>query len=346
MSQRAEHVAVSPAKPPVLSVRQLRISLAALPHAPALVDGLDFELAAGEVLGLVGESGCGKSLTAAALLGLVLPETGQVSAAHIRLGNTELAQLDERGWRRLRGRDISMIFQEPLTALDPVLSIGQQLLAVIRRHRKVGRKVARQLALDSLQSVGISDAVHLVRQYPHQLSGGMRQRVMIAMAMLCQPQVLVADEPTTALDVTTQAQILQQLRQLARQTGTAVLLISHDLGVVASSCDRAMVMYCGRVVEEGPVDALFRRPRHPYTAALLAARPRLSATGIKPVAAIPGTVPAVSQLPAGCRFNTRCPQAGPACQNSPGWTTDQPGAPSVHRYACHHPLPAAGGAGA
>ncbi len=345
MSQRTDHAAASPVNQPVLSVRQLRISLAAVPHAPALVDGLEFELAAGEVLGLVGESGCGKSLTAAALLGLVPPQTGQVRAAHIRLGDAELTQLDEPGWRQVRGRDISMIFQEPLTALDPVLSIGQQLLAVIRRHRQVGRKKARQLALESLQSVGISDAAHLSHQYPHQLSGGMRQRVIIAMALLCQPQVLVADEPTTALDVTTQAQILQQLRQVARQTGTAVLLISHDLGVIASSCDRAMVMYCGRVVEEGPVDTLFRRPRHPYTAALLAARPRLSATGMKPVTAIPGTVPAVSQLPAGCRFNTRCPQAGPACQTIPGWSTDQPATQDVHRYACHHPLPANGGTG-
>ena len=256
---------------PVLSVRELSVTLRQGRDDARVVDSVSFDLYAGEVLALVGESGCGKTKTAEALLGLVPPSLGRVQSRRLTLGGTNLADLPEAALRRVRGRDLSMVFQEPLTALDPVFRAGQQLAAVFRRHRGLSRAQAREAAIDMLERVGFADAEHVLRSYPHELSGGMRQRVVIAMAMACRPQVLVADEPTTALDVTTQAQVLDQLTRLAGAAQTAILLITHDLGIVAQYCDRALVMEDGRIVEDAPVARLFAGPAHPYTAGLLAA---------------------------------------------------------------------------
>lgn len=329
----------------VLSVHELSVSLVLNNRRVVVVDQVSFELAAGEIVGLVGESGCGKSMTGAALLGLVPSPAGQIKAGQLLLADHDLGVLDEAGWRRIRGASISMIFQEPLTALDPVFTIGSQLLEVIRRHQNSNRQDARRTAADMLHTVGFADGDRILRSYPHELSGGMRQRVMIAMAMSCRPRVLIADEPTSALDVTTQAQILQQIRELARHTGTAVLLITHDLGVVAQVCDRALVMYCGRIVEAGPVEALFSMPRHPYTAGLLAALPRLTKGPAPPVQSIPGSVPRLTQPPAGCRFNDRCARARQLCHEQvPPMQADMTTSPAGgqthdrHQFACHHPL--------
>jgi peptide/nickel transport system ATP-binding protein len=236
-----------------------------------LVDGIGFDLHPGEVLGLVGESGCGKTKTAEALMGLLPPGLAMARAGQVRLGEMDLATLPERALRRIRGRDISMVFQEPLTALDPVFQAGDSLMAIFRRHRGMNRRQARQAALEMLARVGFADTESVLRSYPHELSGGMRQRILIAMAMACRPRVLIADEPTTALDVTTQAQVLAQLTALAAASGTAILLITHDLGIVAQYCDRALVMLRGRIVEDAPIDRLFTQPAHPYTVELLAA---------------------------------------------------------------------------
>ena len=331
----------------VLSVRNLNISLRAACEQVQVVDRLSFSLNSGEILGLVGESGCGKSITAAALMGLVPPMAGKSVAEQIQLGETDLAQLDEAGMRRIRGSGISMVFQEPLTALDPVFTIGSQLSTVIRRHRGENRRQARHSSIDMLDRVGMADASRIMKSYPHQLSGGMRQRVMIAMAMACHPTVLIADEPTSALDVTTQTQILEQLSELAQSFGTAILLITHDLGVVAQACDRALVMYCGRIVEEAPVGTLFSEPAHPYTAGLLAAVPRISNGEVQRVRAIPGRVPNPAELPAGCHFADRCSRTDDQCRkqspelqtiNKAGDMKDS-GQESTHRAACHHPLP-------
>ena len=256
---------------PVLSVRELSVSLRGSGGHNTVVDAISFDLFAGEVLALVGESGCGKTKTAEALMGLVPANVGSVRAACLRLGDLDLLALPESARRRIRGREISMIFQEPLTALDPVFRAGEQLTTVFRRHRGLGRQAAREAAVEALTRVGFADAELVLQSYPHELSGGMRQRIIIAMAMACQPQVLIADEPTTALDVTTQAQVLARLTSLAGAVGTATLLITHDLGIVAQYCDRALIMRHGRIVEEAPVDRLFAAPAHRYTTELLAA---------------------------------------------------------------------------
>jgi oligopeptide/dipeptide ABC transporter ATP-binding protein len=323
----------------VLSVRNLSVSLQTNPGPARVVDRISFSLHAGEILGLVGESGCGKSITAAALMGLVPSPVGIVEADQIMLGDKNLAQLDEASLRRVRGSEISMIFQEPLTALDPVFSIGSLLSTVIRRHRGENRHQARRSSVDMLERVGMADAQRIMQSYPHQLSGGMRQRVMIAMAMACRPRVLIADEPTTALDVTTQAQVLEQLSELGQSFGTSILLITHDLGVVAQACDRALIMYCGRIVEEAPVEALFTAPAHPYTAGLLAAVPRISSKEVQRVRAIPGLVPHPAALPGGCHFADRCAGADPQCRSLTPRMQAVDGQKSIHRHACRHPLP-------
>ena len=260
-----------PTRQAVLSVRDLDVVMHGNGQASRVVRKLCFDLQAGEVLALVGESGCGKSKTAEAIMGLIPQRSGTVSAARIELAGSTIHGLPEAAMRRIRGREISMVFQEPLTALDPVFTCGSQLAVLFRRHRGQGRSEARASSERMLQQVGFADEKRVMRSYPHQLSGGMRQRVIVAMAMACRPQVLIADEPTTALDVTTQAQVLQKLTRLGRDAGTAILLITHDLGIVAQYCDRALVMHDGRIVEESDIGQLFSAPVSDYTRELVAA---------------------------------------------------------------------------
>lgn len=261
---------------PVLSVRELTVTHHLAGRASSVVDRASFDLHAGEILALVGESGCGKTKTAEAILRLLPDNVWTISAQAVQLGNTDLAALPEPAMRKIRGSAVSMIFQEPLTALDPVFTIGSQLRCVFKRHRDMGSRKARAEATTMLENVGFAHPDYVMRSYPHELSGGMRQRIMIAMAMACRPRVLIADEPTTALDVTTQAQVLGQLTRLGQRSGTSILLITHDLGVVAQYCDRAAVMLDGRIVEQAKVAELFSNPRHQYTRSLL----KTATTGI------------------------------------------------------------------
>ncbi len=276
------------------------------------VDGVSFTIDRGRTLGLVGESGCGKSVTAMSILRLVA-NPGQIESGSIRLTvdgeSLELTSLPERRLRQIRGGRIGMIFQEPMTSLNPVFTVGDQIAEVVRLHRRAGRAEARARALEMLRLVRVADPEQRLDAYPHQLSGGMRQRVMIAMALACEPDLVIADEPTTALDVTIQAQILELLDDLRRRLGTAILLITHDLGVVAETCDDVAVMYAGRIVERASAAELFRRPRHPYTIGLLAARPDADRRGGGPLETIPGMVPPPQAFPDGCRFHPRCRHA-------------------------------------
>jgi oligopeptide/dipeptide ABC transporter ATP-binding protein len=298
----------------LLEVRDLSVSFQT-PRGPVpVLDGVSLSVGEGEIVGLVGESGSGKSVTALTILGL-LGEQGRVDGGEVRLDGRDLLPLSEREWLRVRGRQIAMVFQEPMTSLNPLLPVGFQVAEVLEAHLGLGRREALARAAELLRDVGIPDPGRRAQDYPHQLSGGMRQRVMIAMAMACRPRLLIGDEPTTALDVTIQAQILALLRDLGRAAGTAVLLISHDLGVVAAMASRVVVMYAGQVVEEAPARELFSEPRHPYTRLLLAMvpgvrekRPRLSA--------IAGSIPAPAAMPVGCRFHPRCPDAIPLCREA------------------------------
>jgi peptide/nickel transport system ATP-binding protein len=279
------------------------------------VDGVSFQVKEGETLAIVGESGCGKSVTANSILRLIPEPPGKIAGA-IRFQGRDLLALPERAMRDIRGNDISMIFQEPMTSLNPVLTIGRQLRETLRLHEGLERRAAEDRAVEMLNLVGIPEARRRLREYPHQLSGGMRQRVMIAMALACDPKLLIADEPTTALDVTIQAQILDLMRRLREESGAAIVLITHDLGVVAEVCDEVVVMYAGQVVERAPVEALFRMPQHPYTVGLLGALPRLDHRRPR-LAAIEGSVPNMSAPPAGCRFQARCPFRIPRCAELP-----------------------------
>jgi peptide/nickel transport system ATP-binding protein len=302
----------------VLSVEGLSVKFAHRHETLTAVSNLDFEIAAGETLAVVGESGCGKSLTALALLGLV-PAPGRVEGRAIRLNGRDILGLQGEEMRRLRGNRIAMIFQEPMTALNPVLTIGEQLVEAIREHETISAADAWIRAMVLMDRVRISDRHRRFDDYPHRLSGGMRQRIMIAIALACSPAVLVADEPTTALDVTIQAQILDLIDELKRESGTAVLLITHDLGVVAQYADRVLVMYAGRKIEERRTADLLHTPLHPYTRGLMAARPRLGARdGVRArLTEIPGVVPALREMPGGCRFAPRCSLAMEACHIAP-----------------------------
>ena len=284
------------------------------------VDGVSFALAAHETLAIVGESGCGKSITALSLMRLVADPPGRIAGGSIKLAGIDLLALSEEAMRGVRGKDVAMIFQEPMTSLNPVLTIGSQIAEVLLLHEPIDRAEARAKAIDMLRLARIPEPEQRAREYPHQLSGGMRQRAMIAMALACNPKVLIADEPTTALDVTIQAQILDIIVDLQRKLGTAIILITHDLGVVAETAQRVIVMYAGRKVEEAPVDELFARPQHPYTRGLLASIPRLPLmrgeqddTGER-LQEIPGMVPALTDLPAGCVFAPRCAHAEDRCR--------------------------------
>ena len=315
---------------PLLEVQDLRISFPTAGTRVSAVDGVSFTLERGEMLAVVGESGCGKSLTSLALLRLI-PHPGRIEpGAVIRLDGQDVMALDEAGLRRIRGRRIGMIFQDPMTSLNPVFTVAAQIGESIHAHRKLSRAETRARALDLLREVGLPDPEARLDQYPHQLSGGMRQRVMIAIALASEPEILVADEPTTALDVTVQAQILEVLDRLRVARGMAVLLITHDLGIVAGRADRVAVMYAGRLVEEAPTPELFVHPSHPYTRGLLASVPRLSGpvTRLTPIA---GTVPLPAAWPSGCRFHPRCPEVLPRCP------TDDPPALGVgpgHQARC------------
>jgi peptide/nickel transport system ATP-binding protein len=297
----------------ILEVRDLHTQFNTLDGVVRAVDGVSFELARGETLGIVGESGCGKSVTALSVLRLIPPETGRIASGSIKFEGEELTQLSEEAMKRLRGHRISMIFQEPMTSLNPVLTVGTQIAENVTRHLGVSRKAARERAREMLDLVRIADARRRLDEYPHQLSGGMRQRVMIAMALSCDPQVLIADEPTTALDVTIQAQILDLMLDLKEKTGTAIVLITHDLGVVAETAQRVVVMYAGRKVEEAPVEALFDNPLHPYTRGLMAAIPRLDTDAAR-LQEIPGMVPLLTKPIVGCAFAARCPIATDRCR--------------------------------
>ncbi|OWR31509.1 peptide ABC transporter ATP-binding protein [Saccharibacillus sp. O23] len=279
------------------------------------VDGIDLKISEGETLGIVGESGCGKSITSLSIMQLLPSKIGRIAAGEIRFKGEDLVRRSGREVRRVRGNRMAMIFQEPMTSLNPVIRIGRQVAESARYHLKIGRKEAETLAIEMLRKVGISRPEQIVKQYPHELSGGMRQRVMIAMAMVCKPELLIADEPTTALDVTIQAQILDLMRELQREEGTAILMITHDLGVVAEMCDRVVVMYAGQIVEETDVRTLFRSPQHPYTRGLLDSLPQLS-EGRERLASIPGQVPNPLELPAGCRFAPRCPVKMRECEEA------------------------------
>jgi oligopeptide/dipeptide ABC transporter ATP-binding protein len=293
----------------MLHVRNLTASFPVAGRPCPVVQGLSFDIAAGEVLAVVGESGSGKSVTALSLMGLV---PARVTADAMTLDGVSLLGRTNREMQRIRGREMAMIFQEPMTSLNPVLTIGRQIGEVLRRHEGLSLHAARPRVRDLLDLVGIPDADARMHSYPHEMSGGMRQRVMIAMALACNPRLLIADEPTTALDVTVQAQILDLLRNLRTRLGMAVLFITHDLGLVAEFADRVLVMYAGRAVELAPTRSIFRRPAHPYTAALLRSMPSLGQPGAM-LPTIPGMVPPVHAMPPGCRFAPRCGFALPAC---------------------------------
>ena len=328
---------MSPSTNARLSVEDLHVRFDSDDGTVLAVNGVSFDVGEGEVLALVGESGCGKSMTAMALLGL-LPPTATRSGS-IRLAGRELTGLRQREMRELRGREISMIFQEPMTSLNPVFTVGYQVAEVLRRHEGLSRRAAMERAVELLELVRIPAPRQRVDEYPHQMSGGMRQRVMIAMAVACNPKVLLADEPTTALDVTIQAQILDIVRDLREQLGTSVVMITHDLGVVADIADRVVVMYAGHVVETGVVDDVFARPQHPYTIGLLGSvpRPDLAPTSASDrLTEIPGIVPTLRQPPHECVFAPRCPRADDECRRDmPALVETAPG----QRAACVHPGP-------
>jgi len=296
----------------LLSVRNLQVLFAGEHGEFAAVDDVSFDLAPGEVLGIVGESGSGKSVTALSIMGLLPRPPARVARGSIVFEGEDLLRYGERDLRRIRGPGIGMIFQEPMTSLNPVFTIGDQLMETVRVHERAGQKRQRDRAVEMLDKVGIAGAERRLDDYPHQLSGGMRQRVMIAMALICNPRLLIADEPTTALDVTIQQQILELLLDLREEFRMAIMIITHNMGVVAETADRVIVMYAGRLVEQAPVDGLFARPAHPYTRGLLDSIPKLSDERER-LKTIPGTLPNPASVPPGCRFEPRCAWRVGAC---------------------------------
>ena len=327
---------VTSAQKPLLAVEDLQVGIRSARGTFQAIEEVGFALDGGEVLGLVGESGCGKSITALAVMGLLPQPVARITAGRIWFEGTDLAALSNEQMRHMRGDRLGMIFQEPMTSLNPVYRVGDQLVEALREHRPLGRAEAWREAVDMLDMVGIPAARDRAKAYPHELSGGMRQRVMIAMALICRPKLLIADEPTTALDVSTQAQILDLLLSLKRELGMAIMMITHDLGVVAEVADRVAVMYAGRIVETADVFELFRAPRHPYTDALLRSIPRLDAD-LDRLVAIEGTVASPLDRPSGCSFRDRCPRARPRCADAvPPLDPLSPG----HRARCFFPVEA------
>lgn len=311
-------------KSPIIEVKQLRTSFQTDDGSIPVVNSIDFHVSPGEVLGVVGESGCGKSVTSLSIMGLVEARTGKVEGEILFKGDN-LTEASEKKMRKIRGNEIAMIFQEPMTSLNPVFTIGQQLTESLRVHRKWGKKQAAVRAVEMLKLVGLGRAEELLKQYPHQLSGGMRQRVMIAMAMICEPELLIADEPTTALDVTIQAQILELMKDLNKKTDTAILMITHDLGVVAEMCQRVIVMYAGRIVEEGDVRSVFQNPLHPYTVGLIQSIPDMRVKKDR-LYSIPGNVPKPGSQNLGCQFAPRCAHAMSRCiSETPALTNHENG---------------------
>ena len=318
---------------PLLSVRELVLEAHTGERTRTLVEGLSISVTEGESLALVGESGSGKSITALAIMGLLPEPVVTVGGGCVELGGADLLAMSRRERRAITGRDVAMVFQEPMTSLNPVMRIGDQIVEMIRAHEPVSRHAARARAAELLAAVRMPEPTARLRAYPHQLSGGQRQRVMIAIALACRPRLLIADEPTTALDVTVQAHILSLLRELQAESGMAMLFITHDLGVVANVADRVAVMYCGQLAESAPVRDLFRRPSHPHTRGLLGCIPK-AAPSRDALATIPGQLPAPTDILTACRFAPRCPLADEGCERSP---------PPAERLAaghvacCHHP---------
>ena len=317
----------------LLSVEGLSIGFATEEASIRVVEDVSFAVAGGQTLGLVGESGCGKSVTAQTIMRLLPSPPARIEAGRIGFGGIDLAKASEAQMRKIRGNDIAMIFQEPMTSLNPTMTIGDQIAEALLLHRGARPQDARPRVLDMLMQVGIGQPEKRFAQYPYELSGGLRQRVMIAMALMCQPKLLIADEPTTALDVTIQAQILELMKKLQRDLDIAIVLITHDLGVVEEMCQEVVVMYAGRIAEIASAKSLFAKPRHPYTAGLLAASPRKARRG-QPLPTIPGTVPPPGKRGPGCSFAERCPRALPRCQKDvPPLVGDD------HRAACWNPVP-------
>jgi len=321
---------------PLLEVENLQTHFGTLDGTVRAVEGLSFAIGAGETVAIVGESGCGKSVTSMSILRLIQEPPGKVAGV-VRFDGRDLLKLSEPEMRQIRGNDISMIFQEPMTSLNPVLTVGKQIGETLRLHQGLSAREAERRVVQALMLVGISEPQRRVREYPHQLSGGMRQRVMIAMALACNPKLLIADEPTTALDVTIQAQILDLMRDLKRRLGSAIMLITHDLGVVAEMAERVVVMYAGRKVEEASVRDIFARPLHPYTRGLLGAVPKLGSSlasgGRSKLTEIPGLVPSLRQPIVGCPFAGRCPMVTDLCRRVA--PAIEPKAPA-HLVACHY----------
>ncbi|GGB45465.1 dipeptide/oligopeptide/nickel ABC transporter ATP-binding protein [Flexivirga endophytica] len=326
----------------LLSVRDLTVEFGTKGQTPfRAVDGVSFDVRPGQTVGLVGESGCGKSVTSLAIMGL-LPKRGNKVAGSATFDGTDLLTLDDREMRDRRGRDVAMIFQDPLSSLNPVVSIGVQVAEVLQRHRGMKKSAAMAESRDLLDKVGIPDPSRRLKEYPHQLSGGMRQRALIAMALACKPRLLIADEPTTALDVTIQAQILNLLKELVVDSGTALIMITHDLGVVAGLCDEVNVLYGGRIVETAPRHELFASPRHPYTNGLLGSIPRLDGARNEQLAAIPGSVADNIPWTSGCAFAPRCSRAIDVCRAETPSLEQDSVAIEDHLLRCHNPWPTGG----
>ena len=335
-AERLKRIArVAPIMPDLLQVKDLQTSFFTPEGEVRAIDGVSFEIGEGKTLGLVGESGCGKSVTSLSIMRLIQSPPGKIVGGEIFYRGRDLLRLNNEAMRRIRGNEISMIFQEPMTSLNPVFTVGNQIGEAIKLHQGLGKRETRQKTIDMLRLVKIADPESRVDSYPHQLSGGMRQRVMIAMALSCNPSLLIADEPTTALDVTIQAQILELMKELQQKIGgMALLLITHDLGVVSEQADNVAIMYAGKIVERSSTRAIFNRPFHPYTVGLLNSLPGIGGLKKKRLDAIPGMVPSPLHLPSGCRFRDRCPRAQEICaQTEPPLEEKEPG----HTVACYFP---------